>query len=372
MKGGRIQGWGTGPLEPGVVKDGLIMDAPGLGSAVAGLLRPRARKGGRIIMALNGLRITTRVLSFPRMRRSMYEEAIRREAKREMPLPEEELCLSWQAIEPGEREQRFFVVGVARNLLQTQIEALKQLGISPRLMEPKAVALARAVNRKEALIMDLEPEGFEIILAVDGIPLVTHRGPWRQGSTAPEDMVQHLMHELSRALKFYSSAYPDNHLDPETPAFLTGELAVDPAISGLCRSKVGYTIEPLEPPLDCPPDLPLSEYAVNLGLALKEMTPARGMGRDRFPLSGLNVQLVDSSRSRPRILKESLAVAAIAGAVLLLVPVDQANSQFVSETGRMRAEVASAAEELNLRKIESKKAEAISQALSETTAMVEG
>ncbi len=371
VKGGRIQGWGTRPLEPGAVKDGLIMDVASLGSAIASLLKPRARKRGRVIMALNGLRTTTRVLSFPLMRKGMYEEAIRREAIREMPLPEEELCLSWQAIDPGENEQGFFVVGVARDLFRKQVRALKQLGITLRLVETKSVALARVVNRQEALILDLEPEGFEIIMATDGIPRVTHRGPWRREATTPQGRVEHMVHELARALKFYSSTYPDSPIGPEIPAFLTGGLAVDPAIVELCRSKVEYTIEELAPPLEFPSDLPLPEYAVNLGLALKEMAPPRGTGRASFPLSALNVKLVDTSRSRTRIIKETVVVACIAAAALLLVPVERANRQFIYETGLMRAEVAVAGQKLELLQVEAEKAQTIRVALAETNSRAE-
>jgi Tfp pilus assembly PilM family ATPase len=354
-----------------VVKEGLIRDASGLASAVGDLLRTQKGSRGRIITALDGLRVTARVLKLPRMGKSMYEEAIRREAKRVMPLPEEELCLSWQIIESGEKEQRFFVVGVARNLLQTQIEALKQLRITPHLMEPKAVALARVVNREEALILDIEPEGFEIILATEGIPLLTHRGLWRRGATTPEEKVQHLMHELSRTLKFYSTTYPDKHLDPQTPAFLTGELALNPAISELCHRQTNYAIEPLEPPLDCPPDLPIPQYAVNMGLALKQMAPARGLGKGRFPLAELNVNLTDSSRDHFRPLKQTFAIVGIVGAIALLVPLNQANSRAIAETDRLRAQVASVTQELNMRKIELKKAAALSKALAETTAKAE-
>jgi hypothetical protein len=73
-----------------------------------------------------------------------------------------------------------------------------------------------------------------------------------------------------RARSSSTTTTPPGPLEPSTPIFLTGSLAQSVPTEPL-EALAQYPFEPLLPPLDYPPDLPMHTYAVNIGLALKEV-----------------------------------------------------------------------------------------------------
>ncbi len=92
----------------------------------------------------------------------------------------------------------------------------------------------------------------------------------RGEGAAPEDSIDRCRGELARTIKFYNDTHRQEPLAPSTPLFLTGSLAEEAAatIESL-ESLAPYPVEPLMPPLECPSDLPIASYAVNIGLAAK-------------------------------------------------------------------------------------------------------
>ena len=51
--------------------------------------------------------------------------------------------------------------------------------------------------------------------------------------------------------------------------YLTGQLMDDEMVAGILQDSCGYPLGSMTVPLTCPPNLPINQYAVNLGLALK-------------------------------------------------------------------------------------------------------
>ena len=122
VKGRQIQGWESVSLAPGLVKDGAILQPEAVGAAIDGLFKSANASKERVIITLTGLPFTYRILSLPRMKSDSLSEAIQRGARKEMPLPLEELYLSWQAIggsigRPGPLPRRFTRVGWGRTIL---------------------------------------------------------------------------------------------------------------------------------------------------------------------------------------------------------------------------------------------------------------
>ena len=94
--------------------------------------------------------------------------------------------------------------------------------------------------------------------------------PRGEGATL-EDNIHRLADELTKTVVFYQSSHPENQLSPATPLLITGGLAGESATGGLLQAEVEYPVEPLIPPLEFPPDLPIALYAANIGLALKKI-----------------------------------------------------------------------------------------------------
>ena len=344
VKGRRVDKCGSTPLAPGLVKDGLILDPKAVGAAIDALFKTTKVPKERVITSLTGLSFTYRILSLPRMKPTLLEEAILRGARKEIPLPLEELYLSWQAIGGGHDELDFFVLGVPRNLIDALVQTLAEAGVRPYIMDVKPLALARAANREDALIVALEPDCFDIVLVANGIPAIMHTVTPKGEGASLEDNVRRLTDELSKTVKFYNSSHPENPFSPTTPLLLTGELSADAATSKLIQAETEYPVELLVPPLEFPPDLLVAIYATNMGLALKKVSQKTAT---RFRDINLNILSGKYKvKAKPLPIRSILLSLALIIAIGLLFPLYQVKSQAAAETVRLQTELSRVGQEL--------------------------
>ena len=267
VKGKYIYSWGSVPLPPGLVKQNIIADSAELSSIINSLFIEKKLPKNGIIASMTGLRSVLRTFRLPKVKPGLLEEAIRHEAEREMPVPLEELYLTRQLIDSKGAEQQFFVLGVPREILDTEVTTLAHAGIRPDVINLKPIALTRAVNRSEAIIIDLEAETFDLVVVVGSIPAIMRTVISRGKGLLLEDRIPQLKDELARTIEFYNSNHPDLPLNPEIPVFLTGQLSDNSATHELVQMAVSNPVEPLSPPGKFSPDFPIGQYAVNIGLA---------------------------------------------------------------------------------------------------------
>jgi hypothetical protein len=257
VQGRQVKKWGSLELKAGLVRDGLILQPPAVAAAIDELFKSTGVRREKIAVSLAGLSFTYRLLDLPRLKPARLEEAIMRAARKEMSLPLEELYLAWQPVPGRGEEQSFFVLGVSRHLVDAVVQTLKIAGIEPDTMELHPLALARAANRRDAIVVSLDPDSFDIVFIADGVPGVIHTiGPRGEGATL-EDNIRRLADELTKTAAFYQSSHPESRLTPVTPLLLTGDLASE-AAGGLLQAEVEYPVEPLNPPAAFPPALPLA------------------------------------------------------------------------------------------------------------------
>ena len=250
LNGRRVERWGRTPLAAGLVKDGLIVQPKAVGQAVDALFKSLGEPKSRVIVSLSSVRSAPRLLTLPRAKRALLEEAMRRQAKKEMPLPLEEIYLSWQPIGEKDDEREFFVLGVPRPIVDAQVQTLVESGVKPYIMDLKPIALARAVDHRDALIIDLEPDAFGIILVTDGVPAIWRTITLRQEGMVLEDMVQQMTEEVAKIVEFHNRGHRESPLSPATPAFLTGELSGDVTVIERIQAGMEHPVEPLVVPLE--------------------------------------------------------------------------------------------------------------------------
>lgn len=341
----RVTGWGRVPLAPGLVKDGLIVAPAQVGSLIETLLAEKSLPKRRVVASLAGMRSVPRLLSLPRITPALLQEAIRHESEREMPVPLDELYLCWRDLGMNGSERQSFVVGVPRPLFDAEVQALTHAGIKARVLDLKPVALARAVNRKEAVIIDLEPDTSDIVLVVEGVPVIMRTLIIGGEGVPEEDKVRQAAGELSRTLEFYNSSHPEHPISPATPAFVTGQLAKDETLTDLIRVAIPNPVEKLEPAIECPAELSVAEYAVNIGLALKGGAAGRSRRAAAFPAFDLAIGPDSYKARRPlmRSLLYALLPVVLAG---LLFPAHQMKVAGEAEVARLEAELGTLSHQL--------------------------
>ncbi|MFC2003079.1 hypothetical protein ACFLV4_03950 [Chloroflexota bacterium] len=282
------------------------------------------------------------------MKADLLDEAIQRGARKEMPLPLEELYLSWQAIDGGGNDLDFFVLGVPRKPIDAVLQTLIEAGIKSYLMDVKPLVLARAANRANAIIVNLEPDCFDIVLVADGIPTIMHAITPRSKGVSMEDNIRRLTDEISKTVKFYNSKHPESPLSPTLPLLLTGEVAADTTTSDLIQANTEYAVEFLIPLLKLPPDLPVTLYATNLGLAMKKVLPKTFSAGDAIHFRDINLNILSSAYRRidPVLVRRILLTIGVAIGICLLLPVYQLRSQTYTETTRLQTELIGVSQKL--------------------------
>ncbi len=362
----RVVKWASLSLDPTIIRDGVISDPQALSAAVKQLMDSSGIRAKDVIVSVSGLYSVSRVVavSNPPGGGITTQEAVLEAARDIMPLPMDELYLSWQTITAGGGVQQVLIVGVPRDVIDAEMQALRAAGINPHTLDLKALALARAANKEQALILNVEPSSFDIVIVVNGIPEVMRTIAWQQDGLTVEDRVEHLVMNLELTVGFYNSHHLDTPLDPATPFLITGQVSGDLDLMEKLQARVGYPIESLSPRLECPKHMPVSQYAVNIGLALKGTVPAKGLEQDGYLPPDINL-LPETYKAWKPSAKQIYFACAVIAAIALLFPLYQVTSGAMDKTADLQARYNILNNELLRRQLEIKNREPLQKAIGE-------
>jgi type IV pilus assembly protein PilM len=368
--GNRVIRWASYSLEPGMFEEEVISDPQALSAAIRRLMASSGIQGGEVIASVSGLYSLSRILTVPTPAGvPITEEAVLAAAGEGSPFSED-MYLSWQAFATGEGGQHVLVVGVPKDVIDGEMRALRAAGINPRILDLKTMALVRAVNREQALILNIEPASFDIVLVVNGVAESIRTTAWRQEDFSSEEGAEHLASALEMTVGFYDSYHPGAPLDSATPLFITGQMSGDLALTERLQAIVKYPVEPLAPPLEYPAHLPVSQYAVNIGLALNGTTVSKDAEEEGHSLPDINLLPQVYRPWRPSG-KQIQFFCAIIVAIALLVPLYRVATEAMSDTAMLQARYDIINSELQRRQIEIKNREPLEKAINEYNTIVD-
>ena len=175
MKGGQVEKWGSLPLEQGLVSQGLVVDEEQVADKVKQIFKETKAKTGNVIIALSGHDSLYRVISLPELPEAVLPEAVRREAKRTIPTPLEEVYFSYQHLPAPKGESRVFLATFPRNLVDALIRTLRQAGVKPRVMDTAPLALCRIPDEPRAIIVNARLDYLDVIVLTERLPQVIRR-----------------------------------------------------------------------------------------------------------------------------------------------------------------------------------------------------
>jgi type IV pilus assembly protein PilM len=267
----------------------------------------------KIILGLSGLHCLTRPVILPELPRAMLSEAITREARRVLPVPLEQLYISWQIISVSEAKIQAFMVAVPRQLADMLVRVLNKAGYKPYLMDIKPLALARLSREANALIVDVQPKEFDIVIMVSGIPQPIRTVAFPEESLSLKEKISIIKEDIKRTLQFHNSNNPENHIQSNAMMLVSGELAEEPELYEALAFELGFKVALLSSPLKCQKQLDPSHHLVNVGLAIKEII------REAGPLLPNFNTLPEPYQPRPISINRILAIPASAVAVGLIV-----------------------------------------------------
>jgi len=368
--GEKVTKWASRSLEPGIFEEDVLSDPVALSVAIKRLVASSGIGVRNMTAGVAGLYSITRIvlLSTP-PGETITEESVLEAAADVMPVSEEETYLSWRNVGAAEGGQQVMVIGIPRDVIDSEMQVLKAAGLNPRVLELKSIALARAVGREQALILNIEPSSFDIVIVADGITEVTRTTAWKSSEFSLEDKAEQLAIALELTIGYYNSHHTDFPLDRATPFFVTGQMSGDIALMENLQERVGRPSEPLVPPIECPSHLPVSQYAVNIGLALRGMVATRNPHERGYSFPDINLLPSTYKPWRPSTRQIYLFLAVIA-AVILLFPLYQVTTDAMGKASILKTTYEAMTAELERRQVELRKRQPLHSAISRFNAIV--
>lgn len=281
LKRHKVAAWENLSLPQDQMSQGIIHRPQEVNKKVSLLLEKTKSSTHNLITAVTDQRSIHRLLTLPAIDENLLGETIHRKAKQEFALPIEEVDISWQIVERTEEMVKVYVLAIPKEITDSQVETLEMSNLKPKVMDTKPLALIRAANRKNTLIVNLEEYSMAVMIVVEGVPVIVRTVPLESGDLTAEAKLDLLSQELARTTKFYNESNKDNRLPENTPLYTTGtlfnflrladRLTNSSPLRDRLRERTSYPLQVLQPKLETPKILPLPEYAVNIGLALKTL-----------------------------------------------------------------------------------------------------
>jgi type IV pilus assembly protein PilM len=286
MRGERVEKWATMPLEPGMVSQGLIVDEAQVVEKVRELFKLQKLGMGKVIAGISGHNSVYRIITLPELPEAVLPEAVKREAKRVIPVPLEEVYLSYQTITTTQGETMVFLAAFPRNIADMLYQTLNKASLQPYMMDLAPLALCRAANQPRSIIVNDRADHLDIMVIVDRVPQLIRRLSLPSGTESPNERLATVTEEVNRTITFYNSSHQGEPLGAAVPMLVCGDLARTSENWQALADKSTHPVSVMPSPVESPEGFDANEFMVNIGLGLKELLPQKG--ENNFSLVNIN------------------------------------------------------------------------------------
>lgn len=298
------------PLPPDAIHDGKVLQPPAVQHFLARLVQGLKLRRAEVRLVLSDSACVTRFLAYPRMPRHDLERSLRLESARELPMSLESAYLGWEAVET-DGHHRILLVGAWRDIVDGYLQAVEGIG-RVRTVEPRSVALARAVGLSDAVLADWTGDRIQVVIVED------HRVTFSISRTVPASVIE----SPPRLVTFLSGLIPKSSAQRGP---LPAQLILLGELYGRRDIADGLRRQPPAPSVDVVPEWqpadPFGRFAAacqaaTIGALMRDQP---GPAAARFP--AINLMLDRDRILRPEPVVRARFVIALAVAALLLAVV---------------------------------------------------
>jgi type IV pilus assembly protein PilM len=149
-----VEAAASAPLEPGIMRDGEVVDPEGLADALRGLFRDNKKLGRRVRVGVANQKIVVRNVELPYLSDAKERDAaVRFHAADQLPMPMDQAVIDYQPLEVVQngdaRLQRLLLVAARRDMVANVLGAVRGAGLRPEGIDLSAFAMIRALHRVE-------------------------------------------------------------------------------------------------------------------------------------------------------------------------------------------------------------------------------
>ena len=251
--------------------EGLVKDSTRVGGMIKGALQEMNGSPSRTVGAVPGFQTSLKVMEFPKARGLDPEVVIPREAARIMGVSQETSMLRWHRLDDVMDRSRWLVLSASRRAIQSYQDVASHSGVRIHALDMRPFALARAVNHSEAIVAWAAPDGAEVAIIKDSVPVAYQSQFWGAEPVESSVLVYRITEMLERSLEAYEQAGLDGPMPDSTPVYVCGSpVGLDEGIIAEVAENLGRPPGLLAPPFQYGRDFPVNDFIINLGLTLRE------------------------------------------------------------------------------------------------------
>lgn len=268
-RGDSVERWDSVPFPAHFIKNGYVANPVALGKLLKDALAERKLAKGKVVCAISAVGATSRILNLPNVESRQLETIIGREARRLSNDSVEKSFVHWQVLLSSDDQIHVYLLIVPNRPIHAMVKTIKSAGLKASVIDLKSMALMRAVNRRNAIIANGEENCADMTIVRHDLPMVIRSVFFGNGMPSSDQATNRIADEVMHTLSAYADIHRDKPLPQQVPVFLTGAVAGGAAAVLNVTTLTGHPIGNIRPPLRYPDDLPLAEYAVNMGLILR-------------------------------------------------------------------------------------------------------
>lgn len=145
-------GWAECP--PGAIREGYVTDPARVSAAIRRAVGSAQVRGKEVACAVASQDVVVRHVRIPRVEPAELAQAVRWEAQACIPYPVDEAVLDFEvsseAAGLGPNEMELTIVAAPRSLVDSHLNAIREAGLRPTVLDVQPFTLARSLGRKPA------------------------------------------------------------------------------------------------------------------------------------------------------------------------------------------------------------------------------
>jgi type IV pilus assembly protein PilM len=316
----RIDHFAIEPLPQGVIVEKSVQDIEAISEAIQSAVRNSGSNSKFCAVAVSGSAVFTKAISLPaNLADSDIESQVQIEANQYIPYPLDEISLDFEVLGPSPRNADMVDILLAASKnenVESRQDALESLGLKARVVDVESFAIANAfelIRERDGIrssetvgIFDIGHDLSTLLILRNGRVVYTRDHPFgghqlteeimrrydmtheqasffKRGEPGPDDFedevlepfMLNVVHQISRALQFYSSSSEFSNI---RTIYLAGTMASLKGLSDVVEQELGVKTRVADPVqgLEIAPSVAVSALTknapnlmVSMGLALR-------------------------------------------------------------------------------------------------------
>ena len=258
-------------VNPRFFREGQVSNSVRVAGLIQNALLEMKGRFRKAIGVVPGFQNRLRLMQFPRAQGLDPRTVIAQEAIRTMRVSTDTYLLSWQRLADRLDRSRWLVLATSRRSIASMLDTAQRAAIGLKTLELKPFALARAINQPEAVVAWAAPDGCDVVIVKDSVPVEHQSLFW--GAELVEDtvLVDRLTEVVGRTLAGFNQNSSEGPMSDDAPLIVCGSpVGREPTIAYQVANNLGRITGVLASPLAYPDDFPINDLIVNIGLSLWE------------------------------------------------------------------------------------------------------